>query len=70
MKELLERLRAIPDAYNNFILGVISYAKKDPAHIAILNDYLKNNPNVSSSDVVYFIINQADFHNYSAAKKS
>lgn len=69
MKELIQRLSAIPDTYDDFLLGVINYAKKDPSHIEILNDFMRNNPDATSSDVVYFIINQADFHNFSATKE-
>lgn len=69
MKELIQRLSAIPDTYDDFLLGVINYAKKDPSHIEILNDFMRNNPDATSSDVVYFIINQADFYNFSATKE-
>ena len=69
MKELIELLSNISDAYDDFILGVINYAKKDPAHIDILNKYMRGKTDLTTSDVIGFIISQPDFHNYSATKK-
>ncbi len=66
MKELIQQLSNISDGYDDFILGVINYAKKDPSHIEILNNYLRGRENLTSSDVIAFIIGQPDFHNYSA----
>ena len=69
MKNLIKQLSNIPDAYDDFILGTINYAKKDPSHIKILNDFMRDKTNLSSSDVIAFIISQPDFHSYSAIKK-
>lgn len=67
MTELIKKISEISDVYEDFVLGVISYAKKDPAHVRILNDYLEDTPDLTTSDVVEFIIRQPDFHRYSAA---
>ena len=69
MKELIQQLSNIPDAYDDFILGTINYAKKDPSHISILKEFMRNKENLTSSDVIAFIISQPDFHTYSATKK-
>lgn len=69
MKELIKQLSNIPDTYDDFILGTINYAKKDPSHINILKEFMKKNKNLTSSDVIAFIVGQPDFHSYSAAKK-
>lgn len=69
MKELIQLLSEISDAYDDFIWGVINYAKKDTSHIEILNNYMKSNANLTSSDVIAFIMSQPDFHNYSAVNK-
>ena len=66
MKELIQQLSNIPDAYDDFILGTINYAKKDPSHINILKDFMRGKTNLTSSDIVAFIISQPDFHSYSA----
>ncbi len=69
MKELIQQLSNISDAYDDFILGVINYAKKDPTHIELLNEYMSNGTDLFSSDVIEFIANQPDFHSYSATNK-
>ena len=69
MKELIQKLNNISDVYDDFILGVIAYAKKDSSHIDILKQYMSGKNNLTSSDVVAFIADQPDFHDYSATKK-
>ena len=69
MKELLQLLSEISDAYNDFLLGVINYAKKDGSHIELLNRYMREHPDVTSSDVIAFIMEQPDFHDFSATKE-
>lgn len=69
MKELIQKLCRIPDVYDDFILGVINYAKKKPEHIKLLNEYMDTHLDISTSDVVFFISTQPDFHSYSAANK-
>lgn len=69
MKELVQLLSNIPDAYDDFILGTINYAKKDVSHISILKDFMRGKTNLVSSDIIAFIVSQPDFHSYSATKK-
>lgn len=69
MKELIGHLNNIPDAYDDFILGVINYAKINSSHIEVLNNFMKNKTNLKTSDVIAFIMNQPDFHDYSATNK-
>lgn len=69
MKDLIRQLSNIPDAYDGFILGIISYAKKDASHINILKDFMRSKTNLTSSDIVAFVMSQPDFHDYSATKK-
>lgn len=66
MTELMQKICCIPDAYDDFVLGVINYAKKKPEHVKLLVDFIDRTSNISSSDVVEFIIKQPDFHSYSA----
>jgi len=69
MKELVQLLSNIPDAYDDFILGTINYAKKDVSHISILKDFMRGKTNLVSSDIIAFIVSQPDFHSYSVTKK-
>lgn len=67
MTNLVKKISEISDVYDDFILGVINYAKRKPEHVSILNEFIDNNPNSTTSDVVEFIVQQPDFHSYSAA---
>ena len=69
MKELIKQLSNISDAYDDFILGTLNYAKKDPSHVEILKCYMSGKSNLTSSDVIKFIMNQPDFHSFSATQK-
>lgn len=70
MKKLIKQLSDIPDAYDDFILGVINYAKKNPKHAELLTNYMENNTSLTTSDVIAHIASQSDFHNYSATNKT
>ncbi len=69
MKELIQQIINIPDANDDFIFGTINYAKKDPSHISSLKAFMSGKENLTSSDIVAFIISQPDFHSYSATTK-
>ncbi len=69
MKELIKQLSDISDAYDDFIFGVLNYVRKDPSHVGILKDFMSGKSDLTSSDVVLFIMKQPDFHSYSATKK-
>lgn len=54
-KQELERLvRGIPDTYKDFIRGTMQDAEDYNAYDKLIN-FIKNTPNVTSSDVVKFI---------------
>lgn len=61
MKRLIKRIKEIPDSYDDFVLGVINYAKQQPEHVSLLHRLLDANTNISSSDIIEFIYNQPDF---------
>ena len=61
MKRLIKRVKEIPDSYDDFVLGVINYAKQQPEHVFLLHRLLDENTNISSSDIIEFIYNQPDF---------
>lgn len=53
MDELENLLIQVPDVYDDFVLGMKLYAKKYGTREAVV-DFLKNNPNASTSDVLKF----------------
>lgn len=69
MKELIQQLSNVTDAYDDFIFGTINYAKKDPSHIELLKNFMNDRKDLTSSEVIAFIMNQPGFHDFSATKK-
>lgn len=68
MEKLISKLKTIPDSYDDFVSGVINYAKRDPKHVEILNQYIAAHPRANSSEITEFIIQQPDFYYYGATK--
>lgn len=66
MTELIKKISKIPDVYDDFIIGVVGYAKRKAEHVQLLNTFIDSYPDSTTSDVVEFIMSQPDFHNYSA----
>lgn len=64
MEELYNRLNAFPDAYFGFVMGVITYAKQKPERGEKILDYLNSSDNISTSDVIRFVSDQPDFHDF------
>ena len=69
MEELREKLIAIPDSYEDFVLGILNYAEKKTSRLRAVLQFIGENEGVSSSDVVKFVMEQSDFHEYSAVKR-
>ena len=62
MEELVKRLEKIPNAYFGFVAGIVTYAKKKPERLAKVTAYLDENENLTTSDIVHFVMIQPDFH--------
>ena len=61
MEELTALLNAIDDSYYDFVSAMVNYAAKKTTRQKLLVDYIKNTPNLKSSDVVRFVSEQNDF---------
>lgn len=62
MEELMKKLNAIPDAYFDFVMGIIAYAKRKPERLEKVLNFLDASDDVKSSDVVAFVMSQPDFY--------
>ncbi len=62
MENLIKRLNSIPNAYFEFIDSTLDYAKSKPEHVELLNDYLENHQNPTTSDIIRLISTQPDFY--------
>ena len=61
MQELIEKLNSIPNSYFDFVSAIVSYAKKKPERLKSVLQFLDENPDASSSDVIYFVSTREDF---------
>ena len=62
MKELVALLNGIEDSYYDFVSAMVHYAEKKQARLDALLEFIRNNPNIKSSDVVKFVSEQQDFY--------
>lgn len=69
MDELYDKLNAIPDSYFGFVMGILSYAKRKPERLEKVLTFLNETPDLTSSDVVKFVMDQPDFHEYGLGLK-
>ena len=61
MNELLNLLNNVTDSYDGFVGGIMAYAHKKQSRIDAISKYIKNNPQATSSDIIYFVSKQDDF---------
>lgn len=69
VRELVNKLNNVPNAYTGFVLGITSYAKKKPERLAKVMEYMEQNTNASASDIVQFVMLQEDFREDGASLK-
>ncbi len=62
MTELKEMLIRVKDSYFDFVIGILAYAGKNKNRLEKVTDYIKNNPDLSTSDIIYFVSCQPDFY--------
>ena len=62
MEELVCLLNRVDDSYFDFVSAMIHYAEKKPDRLRRVLDYIKNNPNALSSDIIKFVSEQDDFY--------
>ncbi|MBQ9278292.1 MAG: hypothetical protein IJ224_06620 [Lachnospiraceae bacterium] len=62
MKELELFLNNVSDTYYDFVTGILHYAQKKQSRLDAVLRYIKDNPNATSSDIVYFVSIQPDFY--------
>ena len=62
MDELIKRLNRIPGSYYGFVVGIETYAKKNPERLKRIMEFIDSNDNLTPSDIVKFVMDQPDFH--------
>ena len=64
MEGLYNKLNSIPDSYFGFVAGIITYVKQKPERLERVMTFLDSSAELSSSDVVRFVAEQPDFHEF------
>lgn len=62
MEEIRLRLNGVADTYDGFITAVLTYAGKKPSRHYKINEFMDNNPDALSADILEFISSQDDFY--------
>ena len=55
MEELEKLLLNVSDTYDDFVFGVMNAVKRDPEGRQMLIDFIKNNPEKDSSDIMDYM---------------
>ena len=61
---LRRRLEQVSDSYFNFVVGILNYTEKKAERDEAVNRFMDENPNACASDIIGFVMNQPDFHEY------
>lgn len=56
MDELKKRLEAVSDTYEDFVGGILAIARKDESFPGRICEFIDNNPDAKSSDIVVFSV--------------
>lgn len=68
MEELENKLKAIPDSYFGFVVGIITYVKQKPGRLQKVLQFINSSEDLTCSDVVKFVSDQPDFHEFGINK--
>ncbi len=64
MEELIKKLNDIPNSYFGFVTGIVTYVKQKPDRLQKVLQFIDNSDALTPSDVVKFVMDQPDFHEY------
>lgn len=69
MEELLSKLNNMKGSYYAFVSSVAHYARKKPARLEAVLNFLNNNPDATPSDVIGFVSDQDDIYEDASCEK-
>ena len=62
MKKFTIRLNNVKDSYYSFVVAVLTYVKNKPSRLPIVEKFLDEHSDASTSDILEFISDQPDFY--------
>ena len=60
MSELLMLLQSVPDSYDDFVIGMMSFAQSSEFRKQKLTEFLKQNPDANTSRIIEFTAMELD----------
>lgn len=60
MEELKELLKNVKDSYYDFVMGILSEAKNHPERTDKIINYIKENPEADTSEIVGWVLESLD----------
>lgn len=70
MEKLTMRLNDVKDSYYGFIVAVLNYVNRKSSRLEIVEKYMDDNPDASSSDILLYISEQDDFYEDAAYERA
>lgn len=64
MNELKELLISVSDSYFDFVLGVLNYAKHSKGGCKVMIDFIRNNPDALTSDIIEYMLSREDYYDH------
>lgn len=64
MEELINKLNSISGTYFGFVAGIVNYAKQKPERLEKVLRFIDESDELTTSDVVKFVMMQPDFHEF------
>lgn len=62
MEAFTIKLNNISDSYYDFVVAVLSYVKKKPERLNVVETFIETHPTALTSDILHFISSQEDFY--------
>ena len=62
METFTVRLNNVADSYYGFVVAVLTYVNNNKTRLAIVEEFINNNPLALSADILSFISEQDDFY--------
>ncbi len=69
MEELITKLNEIPNSYFGFVAGIVAYVKQKPSRLDNILQFINGSDNLTPSDVVKYVMDQPDFHEFGLGLK-
>lgn len=64
MERLTELLNGVHDSYHDFVVGVVTYAKRNSNNLKEMTKYIEDNPEAGTSEILGFMLSREDYYEH------